>query len=604
MTKGLFSTAGHARKISAVSVTSCLVLIAAALSVVVSSPSAYAVSASCGSSGACRGSDSNTGTYYGASPQEYTGEVGIYSYDFGGFQGSCPADSYQACFNTSGANAAIQQFDNASGMGVAYYYLLGGPASTLDDYATPYCWGWEQGITAVSHINATYLSYLKANGYYGFLYGDVEGMSADGWGTDLEGNRAVIDGFLDYVTGRQSTDTNCSGTDPSLVFAAGVYSAPDEWNYDCGVWGDISNYYSMETPVWTTQTQESSPPSSLSTAAGAQTFGNSTALQGWQFHQNPDYDLFADPPTVVMPPPPPTGLSASSITETSAVLTWNAIPEASSYSVLVGTNRVATGVSGTSYTVTGLQPGNTYSLSVESDNAAGYSPDTSVVSVTTQVGFAIAFAANGNYLWDYWSTTLQGNNIANLGVEAGTSPSIAQLTDGTIAMTWTAPSGNVWYYLSRTGLAYNPGLGAAAGTSPSIAPQANGNFVIAWNASGGALWYYLSSTQLGYNTALGVTAGSSPSVAEMSDGNFVIAWNATGGPLWYYKSANGVGYNSSLGVTSGTSPSIAPQANGNFVIAWNASGGALWYYLSSTQLGYNPGLGLASGSSPSVVELG
>jgi chitinase len=86
----------------------------------------------------------------------------------------------------------------------------------------------------------------------------------------------------------------------------------------------------------------------------------------------------------------PSGLTASSTTNTSTVLTWNAasVPAncaLSGYTIFK--NGAAAGTTaGTSYTATGLSPNTSYSFTVEAADAAGLSSASASASVTTQAG--------------------------------------------------------------------------------------------------------------------------------------------------------------------------------------------------------------------------
>ena len=93
---------------------------------------------------------------------------------------------------------------------------------------------------------------------------------------------------------------------------------------------------------------------------------------------------FADPATV---PAAPTGLTAAP-GDASASLSWTASSGATSYTLLQsmssgGTySAVASGLAGTTYTVTGLTNGTTYYYEVEAVNSAGTSAPSSSASVT------------------------------------------------------------------------------------------------------------------------------------------------------------------------------------------------------------------------------
>jgi len=81
---------------------------------------------------------------------------------------------------------------------------------------------------------------------------------------------------------------------------------------------------------------------------------------------------------------PVSGLAVGNITDTSATLTWtDAGNNGATYTILNGTDTVASGVSGTSYTVGGLDHTTAYTFGVVSDCADGDVSDAATVSFTT-----------------------------------------------------------------------------------------------------------------------------------------------------------------------------------------------------------------------------
>ena len=82
------------------------------------------------------------------------------------------------------------------------------------------------------------------------------------------------------------------------------------------------------------------------------------------------------------PPAAPTGLRASSIQPTSLTLSWNASSGATGYRVFNGTTVVAT-PTGTTATISGLNAATTYTFTVSATNAAGESPKSAPLTVST-----------------------------------------------------------------------------------------------------------------------------------------------------------------------------------------------------------------------------
>jgi hypothetical protein len=102
--------------------------------------------------------------------------------------------------------------------------------------------------------------------------------------------------------------------------------------------------------------------------------------------------LVVNPPA----PQPPSNLTAIAASSSSINLTWTASPTAGvTYDIFrnttsgftpSGSNQVATGVTGTSFTDTGLASSTTYFYLVEASNAGGVSPASNQASATTQTG--------------------------------------------------------------------------------------------------------------------------------------------------------------------------------------------------------------------------
>ncbi|MER6226787.1 glycoside hydrolase family 18 protein [Streptomyces sp900105755] len=89
--------------------------------------------------------------------------------------------------------------------------------------------------------------------------------------------------------------------------------------------------------------------------------------------------------TTGQPPAAPTGLTAGSVTSSSVALSWTAVTGATSYAVYRDGTRVQT-ATGTSATVTGLNPSTAYSFQVTAVNDAGESAKSAAVTATTTTG--------------------------------------------------------------------------------------------------------------------------------------------------------------------------------------------------------------------------
>lgn len=194
-------------------------------------------------------------------------------------------------------------------------------------------------------------------------------------------------------------------------------------------------------------------------------------------------------------PNPPANVTVTSITQTSALVSWTAVTGATSYRVSInsGAYQLATG---TSYQVTGLQPGSSTSVNVAATNASG-----SNAAATTILTVPSA------------PTNFQTTSIA------ATS----------IAVSWSAVTGASSYYLSNDGgSSYGFSTGSTSYTFTGLSPSTTYNYYVkAYNSSG-----YSSE-----NGPLSVTTSSSPPAAppttpvlttsSKTSSSFTVNW--TGG---------------------------------------------------------------------------
>ena len=203
----------------------------------------------------------------------------------------------------------------------------------------------------------------------------------------------------------------------------------------------------------------------------------------------------------------------------------------------------------------------------------------------------VAFQANTGNLW------LDQGYIATdqeLGMMAGTTPSIAVLPSGAVVVAFQANTGNLW--LEENGSGYDQQLGMMAGTSPSIAVLPGGEVAVAFQANTGSLW--LEENGVGTDQRLGMAAGTSPSLAALPSGGVEIAFQANTGNLWLDQ--NGVGTDQQLGMMARTSPSLAILTNGTPAVAFQANTGNLWLVKNGAA---DLSLGMAAPASPSIVAL-
>jgi hypothetical protein len=227
--------------------------------------------------------------------------------------------------------------------------------------------------------------------------------------------------------------------------------------------------------------------------------------------------------------------------------------------------------------------------------ATGTSPSVAQLSDGT---YRVAFQSTGNELWIYSSDGPQ-RIVTHLGMLPGTSPSIAPTSGGSYAVAFQGANKELWTYTPAAG-GKSAALGMAAGTSPSIAPLAGGAYQVAFQNASNALMLYSSSS--GWkSTGLGMLPGTSPAVTALSGGSYMVAAQANTKMLWVYSPTTG-GKNTNLGMLPGTNPAIAGLPNNAYQVAFQANDGMLWTY-SSTSGWKALGLGMLAGTSPSIGPL-
>ena len=203
---------------------------------------------------------------------------------------------------------------------------------------------------------------------------------------------------------------------------------------------------------------------------------------------------------------------------------------------------------------------------------------------------AIAFQANTGSLYSYSSTS--GSSDLQLGMMAGTSPSIAGLASGGYEIAFQSNTGVLWFAGTQE---VNTGLGMMAGTSPSITALANGGWEAAFQSNTGVLWTAGAITS---NTEEGMDASTSPSITALGSG-YEIAFQSNNHYL-YIIGQNNYG-NTDQGMMAGTSPSIAGFSNGEYETAFQANTAVLIAFGNIGNI--NTGQGMLKGTSPTIASL-
>jgi hypothetical protein len=225
---------------------------------------------------------------------------------------------------------------------------------------------------------------------------------------------------------------------------------------------------------------------------------------------------------------------------------------------------------------------------------AGTSPS---VALLTDGSYEAAFEANNHNL--ALSHLGGGSATTTLGMEAGTSPAIAALPGGG----WVAAfqdNDNVLYIYDSHGDKISTGLGMDPGTSPSLAVQPGGTYRVVFQANNNLLAGYNSSGS-NYTTTVGMKAGTSPSIVAETGGTYEIAAEANTSDLVTVHLGTGYTVNTTtLGMEPGTSPSIAAQPDGSFKVVFQANNNLLAGYNSSGS-NYTTTVGMKAGTSPAIT---
>jgi hypothetical protein len=314
--------------------------------------------------------------------------------------------------------------------------------------------------------------------------------------------------------------------------------------------------------------------------------------------------------------PQPFSITAATAGNTQVALTWGASTGATSYNVRYGTSSgsygttFATGVTGTSSTVTGLTNGTTYYFMVTAVNASGSVNATSEVSGTPDgpQPFSITAATAGHtqvaLTWGA-STGATSYNV-RYGTSSGSyGTTFATGVTGTSSTVTGLANGTTYYFMvtavnaSGSVNATSEVSGTPDGPQPfSITAATAGHTQVAltWGASTGATSYNVrygtSSGSYGTTFATGVT-GTSSTVTGLTNGTtyyfMVTAVNASG-------SVNATSEVS--GTPNGPQPfsiSSAIEGNAQVALTWGASTGAT---------SYNVRYGTSSGSYGTTFATG
>jgi len=229
-----------------------------------------------------------------------------------------------------------------------------------------------------------------------------------------------------------------------------------------------------------------------------------------------------------------------------------------------------------------------------SDPGSTYGPP---IPGTPQEAFTTVVQSNDNVLTGYNSS--RANFSITSGLKAGTSPSVAELSDGTFMAAFEANNDNLGLSQLGSGTLHTS-LGMEAGTSPAIAALPGGGWIAAFQDNAGKLYLYDSSGDQ-INTDLGMASGTSPAIAVQADGSYRVVFQDNDHVLAGYNSS-GSNFATTLGMEPGASPALAAEPDGTYEGAFEANNDNLATIHIGTGISVNPtSLGMDRDTNPAVT---
>jgi len=230
----------------------------------------------------------------------------------------------------------------------------------------------------------------------------------------------------------------------------------------------------------------------------------------------------------------PSNFAAGTITHTTIDLSWNAVPNASSYTIeyTAGSTQTKSGITGTSTQLTGLTPSTAYSITIQAiGNGTTYcsSAKSGAINVSTTAipTYTLTWNVNGT---TSTTTVNQGDAIGTLPSDPSAPTSCADKTfmgwtaaasvnaDGsgiTYISTATVPSGNTTYYAVFADET-SGGSGDYELVTSTAGLEAGAIYTIANRGDAGS-GYVLGDYDAGNNfPAAAVTVGAGPTIPAAS----------------------------------------------------------------------------------------
>ena len=300
------------------------------------------------------------------------------------------------------------------------------------------------------------------------------------------------------------------------------------------------------------------------------------------------------------PPAAPTGVTATA-GNAQVTLSWTASAGATSYTVERATmnggtyTAIASGVTTTSYTNTGLTNGTTYYYVIVAVNAGGSSPNSSQVSAQPIAPPAaptgVTATAGNAQVTLSWTASAGATSytVERATMNGGTYTAIASGVTTTSYTNTGLTNGTTYYYVivavNAGGSSPNSSQVSAQPIGPPAAPTGvtatagNAQVTLSWTASAGATSYTVERATMNGGTYTAIASG----VTTTSYTNTGL----TNGTTYYYVivavNAGGSSPNSSQVSAQPIGPPAAPTGvtatagNAQVTLSWTASAGATSY---------------------------
>lgn len=394
-----------------------------------------------------------------------------------------PGNQQAALIWSASANATTYNVKRATSSG--------GPYATI---AT--------GLISTRYVDA---SAVNGNTYY-YVVSAVDAIGESGDSTEVSASPAAYINIGDLATASsvQTGNEIPYGTDGDLAtrWTASASTYPQWWRVDLGSvqpvtkalinwYGGLArsykyiietstddiNYTTLVDQTGRTTTGDSTDTFSVSTRYVRVTVTGVSPSGGYAAFY--ECQLFNG--GVPQPPAAPTGLTATDVSSSQINLSWTASSGATSYNVKRATvsggsyTTVATGVTTTNFSDTGLSDSTTYYYVVSAVNAGGESANSTEATATTIPQSPAGLAATGgnavvNLVWVQSSSPgiTQNKVYRSTAGSGGPYNLLATLTATTSYSDTAVVNGSTYYYtVSAVNAAGESALSAYAGATPS-----------------------------------------------------------------------------------------------------------------------------------------